>query len=126
MAIFEDVIIKWDGEERTIPHNKVMLLIARVEHVITLQEISDYMSREVAPLGRLSLAYAEVLKYAGFSVSGDEVYSKLLQAGDKADIGISVITSLLQMMVPPAALDIKQPVASGGKPAGKKKAAKHS
>lgn len=111
MGAFDDIALDWDGKTYTIPANKVMGAIARIEDVMTLGELLAYVERETAPFGKISAAYAAVLRYAGCRVTDDDVYAGIFAADKKpAEVQTIVITSLttlLAMMMPkqPATAD---------------------
>jgi len=127
MAVFEDVILEWEGEKKTVPANDVMRLLAKVEDCITLHEMQAFRERGTAPLVRVAMAYAAALRHAGFDVTDDGVYARLLSAsaGDKGAMAIRVIQSLSSMMIPPADLDVAKAPAGKGKQ-GNPKAASNS
>ena len=74
MSIFQDVTLGFTGEEYTIPHNKVMKLIAIVEDVVSLQDLTNGKGPK---MNKLAEAYAVALNYAGAKVEVEEVYASL-------------------------------------------------
>lgn len=127
MAVFDDVILEWDGKQKTVPAQGVMRMLAKIEDHLTLHEMQTYFSRGTAPMVRVSSAYAAALQHAGFQVSDDEVYARLMSAGAEDDgaLALSVIENLQTMMVPPADLDVKKPAKQDAAP-GKSRAANNS
>jgi len=109
MSIFKDVTLAWKGQEYTVKSNEVMKLIAKVEDVITMGELTQATGHK---LTRISEAYAVALCHAGCSVSIEEVYQSLFGQGG-ADAASNAIAGLLMLMVPP---DTYNPEAGGGKP----------
>lgn len=100
MAIFEEITLSWNGEEYKIPPDKIMGAIAKIEDVITLKELGDYAVKGDAPLAKMAIAYATVLRYAGAKVNESEVYSAMFDAGSSVNI-LTCINALLTMMIPP-------------------------
>lgn len=103
MGAFDDVELEWAGKTYTIPANKVMGAIARIEDVMTLGELISYMERETAPFGKIAAAYGAVLRYAGCKVSDEDVYSGIFAAatpGEVQSLVITSLTTLLAMMMP--------------------------
>jgi hypothetical protein len=97
MSVFQDVTLTWKGSDYTVPANQVMRLIAKVEDIITLQDLS----KEGGPkLSRLSEAYMMALSVAGCKVQHDEVYAAMFGDGGADAISASV-NGLLMMMLPP-------------------------
>ena len=96
MSIFEDITLTYGGKDYTIPSNGVMRLIAKIEDVISLHELT------VQPaLSKLAEAYTVALVYAGCKkVKTEEVYASLFGDGGRENIEQS-ITTLITMMVPP-------------------------
>lgn len=116
MSIFEDIILEWEGEEFTIPANRVMRLVQVVEDVVTLPELQDCINRMKA--GRVASAYGAMLRFAGVRVTDEEVYSKIFQSHEDMTKILSDAGALLyQIICPPQAFSAK-------KKASKKKAKK--
>ena len=99
MAVFEPVTLTWQGEEFTVPADRVMGLICEVEEVVTLGEL---MGKKTTPVGKVSRAYAAALRYAGARVRDDEVYAGMFSSGGE-NIN-QAVNGLLSMMIPPSHL----------------------
>lgn len=97
MSIFEDVVFGFKGKEYKVKANKIMRLIAMVEDIVSLQDLSSGKIK----LSRLAEAYAACLTYAGAEVEIDEVYESLFGAGGAESVQGSV-TSLVMLMLPPS------------------------
>ena len=119
MSIFEDVTLAWDGKEYTVPANKVMMLIAKVEDVITLGQLSDPANIKMT---QLALAFQVALKYAGADADHDEVYASLFDMPEDGDVHpvTKAVTDLQMMLVPPSTYK-PQETAKTGKPKAKAK-----
>lgn len=103
-SVFEDIKLEWRGEPYVIPANRVLGAIARVEEFFTLGELTrDARDRNSVPMSKLASAYGAVLRYAGASVTNEEVYEELFQK-TSAPLITSAIQGLLMMMIPPSAL----------------------
>lgn len=100
MSIFEDVTLIWADNEYTVPSDKVMGLIATVERHVKAHEL-DLSNEERVGDGRLSMAYAAALNYAGAKVTPDEVYLACFDP-KSARMRVDIITGLMLMFVPPA------------------------
>lgn len=96
MAIFQDVNLVFKGDEYTIPSNKIMKLIAIVEDIVTLQDLTTGKVK----LSKLSEAYAAAINYAGGKVEVEDVYASLFGDGGAESVSGS-ITSLIMLMLPP-------------------------
>lgn len=131
MSIFDDIRLEWGGREYVIRSNRVMGAIARIEDVVTLDELRRYGEKQTAPLGKMAMAYGSVLRYAGAVVADDEVYAGMF-AGESggADAMAASIYSLLEMMLPPgpmpAAGDEKELPPGNGKPAAARSSKKRT
>jgi len=98
MSIFNDVTFGFKGTEYTVPANRVMMLIAKVEDVISLQELT---SGRAPKLSRLAEAYSVALNYAGAEISIEEVYESLFSV-DEAGMIQQSVTALIALMLPPS------------------------
>lgn len=104
-STFESVDFEWHGKTYTIPANRMMEAIARVEDHLTLTQLQRAQEGGGIPLAKLALAFAAVLRFAGVrEITADEVYEGMF-GGD--EIAASIATSiavLLAMMIPPQRL----------------------
>lgn len=115
MSVFEDITLGFAGDEYTVKSNQVMKLIAMIEEVISLRELSQ----EGGPrLTRLAEAYKVALNYAGAEVTTEQVYESLFGNGGANNVA-NVIQSLIMMMLPPSTYNPPEEK----KPAKKKKRA---
>jgi hypothetical protein len=100
-AIFDEIRLGWQGRKFVIPPNKVMGALARVEDVVTLEELQRYGARKTAPMAKLAMAYGTALRYAGSSASDDEIYRELVRGTEDGAGVLAAIAGLLSMMIPP-------------------------
>jgi hypothetical protein len=119
MNRFEPVVLEWAGVLYTIPANKVLGAIARIEEVVTLHELIQAAQDGKIPMAKLSMAFASVLRYAGATMTTDEeVYGAIFSPG-AVDNVIAATNVLLQMMIPP---NLKTTLPAGVTPKGNSKA----
>jgi len=123
MAIFEEVVLTWNGTEYRIEPTKVMGAIAKVEEIITLKELGEYAQKGDAPMAKLAMAFGSVLRYAGARVGDDEVYAGMFGGANQTSASTS-ISNLLTMMIPPSVLQSPkgkvQAAPTGGKSSSKR------
>lgn len=101
MGIFEPVVLTWNGQEYEIAPDRLMGAIATIEETITLKEVGQYAMKGDAPIAKLSIAYASVLRYAGCKVKDEEVYATMFKSGNDISV-LGCINALLAMMIPPS------------------------
>ena len=102
--VFEDIKLEWDGQEHTVPSDRVLPLIARIEEVLTQYELAGYLNEpERISQSKLAQAYGAALRFSGAPVSDEDVYLGLYQAENFTQIA-KTITSLMALMIPPKAL----------------------
>lgn len=106
MGIFKPVTLTWKGVDYEVGADSVMMLIAKIEDIITLTELLNPKGR---PIAKISMAYAEALRYAGARVKDDEVYAAMFKEG-ASDAATNAVNGLLMMMVPPPELVEDKPV----------------
>lgn len=131
-SIFEDIKLSWKGQTVLIPARSVLGAIARIEEVITLNELSRHAQSASAPLARIAMAYGRVLRYAGVQVDDDEVYAGMFGGTESHELVAAAISSLLSMMISPeirrridSGLPLQKPVlAKGEQPPGKRQPAR--
>ena len=109
MGPFEDVTFEWEGKSHTIPAHRMMGAINRIENAVTLQELVGYAERGIAPLGKVAMGYAAVLRYVGVTVTDTEVYEKMFSSKEAQAFVLDASMGLLEMMVPPSARGQFQP-----------------
>lgn len=110
---FEDVTLTWRGETYTVPANRQMLLIARIEDALSgdtgQQALSVLFRKEGPPYTRLAGAYGAALRHAGAKVSDEDVYLSIMSdiaSKSKQDVTHIIqgaIIALLSIISPPAA-----------------------
>ena len=117
MSLFEDITLEWDGKKKTVPANDVMRMLAKVEDHLTLGELHQFRQRGTAPLIRCCMAYAAALQHAGFDVTSDAVYNRIITASgpEQGQQALAIVESLQTMMIPPANLNVKKGAAQKGK-----------
>ena len=96
--MFEQVSLSWKGRNVVISPNRVLGAIAVAEEHLTLSHIAKL--RENPQPGRVSLAYAAVLRYAGIEVDDAEAYEAFCDPQTSAAEITANIAALVQMMVP--------------------------
>lgn len=115
MKGFEDVTVSWAGEDYTIPANKQMGLIVRIEEALTGGTGSQAIAVLLSPGGpshaRLANAFGAALRYAGADVSDEEIYLSIMSdmVDNKANVAIKVqgaVLALLSIIAPPIAAKI--------------------
>jgi hypothetical protein len=95
MALFEPVSLSWGGIEYSIPANRMMRAIAKVEEVITLQQLGN---PDAVPMAKISMAYGTLLRYAGAPVTDEAVYEAMFVDG--ASTPMTATQTLLTLMLP--------------------------
>ena len=75
-----------------------MMLIAKVEDIVTLQDLTN---GKAPKLSKLAEAYTEALNYAGAEVKIEEVYESLFGKEGVATVQ-NTVTSLIMLMLPPS------------------------
>lgn len=100
MNVFDDVTLNWKDVPHVIPANRVLGAIARIEEVLTLDELIAYQARGTAPLAKIAQAFGAALRYAGGRATDDEVYASLFSGADANEKMVLSIATLLHMMVP--------------------------
>ena len=97
MAIFDDITLTFNGNDYTVKSDRVMMLIAKVEDVISLRQLT---SGDIK-MSKLAEAYKVALEYAGAKVQTEDVYASLFGEGGAEAVQGS-IQSLIMLMLPPS------------------------
>lgn len=125
MQGFDDVTFEWGGEKYTVPANRQLMLIAKVESALCgdtgRQAVDLLLQPSGPPHAHLAMAFEAALRYAGATVEDGEVYLAIMQdfANGSADAVMKINTAtltLLSVVAPP----IGRAMREGDKP--KKKA----
>lgn len=122
-VIFDDIHITWDGNKYTIKgDDKVMMLLASVEEVITTPEIFIFAQNGKIPLVKLSMAYEKILNFVGVEITAAEVYAQVFSNLKNQQDIIEVTMTLVQMLIPKDQKIIEQAQKTGkSKPQRKRK-----
>lgn len=108
MSIFEEVSLSWQGKEYIVSPDKVMGLVAVIEDVITIEE----MSGKGVKRAKLAGAFAAAIRYAArcngvfVKVSDEEVYASLFGADFHATT-TRLVETLITLIIPPEHLRLK-------------------
>lgn len=96
-GVFERVEMTWRGKSYVIEPNRVLRALARVEEVITLQQLEDPQRVSIA---KLAMAYGTLLRFSGAPANDDEVYEMLFSDGEVATAAVQVVSLLVKLMIP--------------------------
>ena len=99
MSGFDKIELRWKGQTYVVEPNRVLRLIARVEEVVTVDELVKYAQRQTAPMAKLSMAYGAALRYAGVVVTDEEIFESIFSGNNSAEV-TQAVTGLLSMMIP--------------------------
>lgn len=104
-SIFDSVTLEWGGKKYTIPADRTMEAIARIEEHVTLAELSMW-SKDSSRMriSSMASAFASVLRYAGASVTAEDVYAGIFKDGGMSTT-VSAMQAMLVMMIPPSVLN---------------------
>jgi hypothetical protein len=114
MAGFEPVTLSWKGEDFTVPADRVFGMIGQIEEIILSGEsvpaVLLLLSNRVSQ-HRLSCAFGAALRYAGASVSDEEIYLSIQDslANDDMDGAIALqrsVLAILSILSPPFAANL--------------------
>lgn len=128
MKGFEDVTFSWDGESYTVPANRQLMLIAKIEAALCgdtgRQAIDLLLQKSGPPHAHLAMAYEAALKYAGADVSEGEVYLAIMEdltlGSAEALTKIQTATlALLSIIAPPIGREMRASEKPGKKPKSK-------
>ena len=111
---FQRIRLKWRDREYSIEPDRIVRAIAAVEDFITLGEIHRYLERGTAPLGKVSQAYAAMLRHAGARVTEEEVYDGIFGDGDVQVRILDAVQNLMILMIPPKHLSAEEKAGKGG------------
>lgn len=116
MSIFEPITLNWNDREYTIPSNRVMGAIRKIEDVVTLDQLAKYAEQEAAPLAKVASAYGAVLRYAGCHVTDEDVYALMYDEAQSTVVLMTAVQGILAMMLPRNQRDKLASVMSGDSP----------
>lgn len=117
MQGFDDVTLTWRGQDYTVPANRQMALIAKIEDALSgesgEQAISVLFRRQGPPHTRLAAAFGAALRHAGAKVSDAEIYLSIQtdmiskSRGEQTAAIQACIFALLSIISPPAVAHLK-------------------
>lgn len=101
MQGFDDIELTWLGQTYTVPANRQMELILRVEQGLIegtgAQAYEILMRPSGPPLGQFSRVFAEALRYAGAPVQHIEVFREITGNVGRGD-GALLQDAVMQVM----------------------------
>lgn len=111
MKGFEPVTLSWSGEDYVVPAESQLMLIATLEDALAgssgEQAVSMLLRKGGPSFARLSAAYGAALRYAGASVTDDEIYLSIMDdmakgGGDEVTGKVqNAVLGLLMIIAPP-------------------------
>ncbi|RMG71933.1 MAG: hypothetical protein D6711_14240 [Chloroflexi bacterium] len=114
--MFDDIKITHNDKGYTIQSDNVLKLVAQVERIISVVELAKLVSEGTPPLASIAMAYGIILRYAGATITDEEIYREFFSDSDAAATAQNCILTLLQLMVP----DLENPPdQTGGDSVGK-------
>ena len=118
MQGFEPVTISWQGKSYTVPAERQLMLIARIEDALSgetgEQATTILFRKEGPPHSRLAAAFGAALRFAGGDASDDAIYLSIHEdiaaaAPDRVAEKINLmVLMLLSIISPPIAAKFKQ------------------
>ena len=107
MNIFDDIHISWNGKKHIIKgDDNIMMLLAKLEDVITAKELFGYLQKKDVPLAKVSQAFSIVLQFVGQEVSPAEIYKVCLfdmeQTGKISGLALALTTMMIPNTEPQA------------------------
>lgn len=110
MQGFEDVTIGWGGVDYTIPSERQLMLVAKIEDALGGeagdQAIAVLLRPAGPPMSRMASAYGAALRMGGAQVTNEEVYLAMMAGlgSDKAGAVSEMqgyILAMLSVVSPP-------------------------
>lgn len=100
MSIFKEVTLTWAGEDFTVNPDDVLMLIATVEDIVSVDML--YNGGAKLPRAKLAMAYAAALTFAGAKgVDAETIYKAMFTKADAMTVTENAVMGLLKMMLPP-------------------------
>jgi hypothetical protein len=90
--------LTWRGKAFEIPREKTMRARLIIESAYPLQKLAEHMRTGTPHLAQLSVAYGELLRFAGAKVEDDDVYDGMF-AG-KESLASVAAECLFNIMIP--------------------------
>lgn len=102
--MLNDFEFEWKNEKHIVPANHVMKLIAKVEDVITVDELLKALSGKQVPFAKLAMAFGTVLRHVSIRVSDEEIYNALFENQINVPYIQQLLFGLVSLMLPPSFL----------------------
>lgn len=101
MNMFEDLRLRWDGKDYVIPRDQITMAAAVVENTCTLDELCRFLVRQAVPYAKLSIIYADLLRFAGKAdVSSNDVFARMFGPGTMQRDAAVVVQYIVERMLP--------------------------
>lgn len=95
--MFEPIKVTYNGEEKTIPSDNFLIVLAEVEDCITFDELNDLLAKlrngKRVTFGKLTMAFYVLLLAAGFKSDKAELLKKVASSEELEN----AITSLVNL-----------------------------
>lgn len=100
MSLFDGVAFEWGGKTVTIPPDRLLGALARLEEHIPLHQLADPVPR----YSRLANGFAALLRYAGVATDAETVFAAMLVDPASRQAAHAAVADLVASANPPASL----------------------
>jgi len=98
-SALDGVSFRWDGKTVTISPDRLLSALARLEEVVPLRELAA-MGHQ-ARHGKVSEAFAAVLRFAGIGADAETVFARTLLDAEARAEAHAAVAGLIQSAQPP-------------------------
>lgn len=101
MTGFNKIDVTWRGKQYVIPSDQVLMAVAMVEEVVTVRELCQMLAEEKPKSVIIGRAFAQILRYAGATVTDHEAYTAFVAEGPLGSGQLHALALLITMIMPP-------------------------
>lgn len=100
---FNDIAILYKGEEKYLPADNFLIVLADIEEIITFDELNNFLSSAAKNkgirLGKITSAYLRLLTLSGFTAPHPITLSKQLTSGEVMEDAVTSLTNLFKQLM---------------------------
>lgn len=101
---FNDIAILYKGEEKYLPADNFLIVLADIEEIITFDELNNFLAASVLKkrgikLGKITSAYLRLLTLSGFTAPHPITLSKQLTSGEVMEDAVTSLTNLFKQLM---------------------------
>ena len=102
MSGFKPIVVTYSGEEKTIPADNFLIILAEIEEHIAFNELNSFLvaasTNKAVKMAKIISAFHRLLELSGFTPPPQAVLSRQILNGESTSDAVSSLTNLFKQL----------------------------